>query len=401
MFDFPETNSRLAVSLLNRGEKRVRIRHPWIFDRHIERIKGEGKAGDLAMIFSSEDNKLMGIGLYDPDSPIRIKMLHHGPARKIDESFFREKVEQAFEKRKELLQTDTNSYRFIFGENDGFPGLIADVYAHVMVLKVYSEIWLPWLNSFIGFLIETSGCDAVVLRLSRIMQKSMKGKLADGQVIYGELDQEEVLFKEHGLKFSANVFRGHKTGYFLDHRHNRKRVGELSKGKKVLDVFAYSGGFSVHALTGGANEVTSVDISGQALEQAKRNSELNAFEGLHHCIKGDAFNVLTSLIDEGHSYDLVVIDPPSFAKQESEIALALKKYRQLAQLGQQLIIEGGILILASCSSRVKSDSFFEAVEEELDMKQFSLKERTFHDSDHPISFPEGAYLKCSYYHKIY
>jgi 23S rRNA (cytosine1962-C5)-methyltransferase len=221
----------------------------------------------------------------------------------------------------------------------------------------------------------------------------------DGHVIYGGLANEVVQFVEHGVNFSANVIKGHKTGYFLDHRANRKQVGELAKGKTVLDVFSYAGGFSVHALAKGAKEVTSLDISKQALDAAQENAQLNSHQGEHIIIVGDAFDEMRRLIATQQRYDIVVIDPPSFAKSKKEIDVARKKYQQLAQLGEKLTKKGGMLVLASCSSRILAQDFFKINETVLKGQERIFKNflKTRHDIDHPIAFPEGAYLKCAYY----
>jgi len=396
---FPDIQTnRLAIKLKPAAERMVKRGHPWIFDEGIVKQSAEGKAGDLAIIFDQRRNKFLACGLYDPDSPIRIKIIHHTTSVSINSDFFREKITTAYDIRKPLFETKTNSYRFIYGENDGFPGLIVDVYADVLVLKLYSWIWLPYLNDILEHLVQVSGCKTVVLRLSRKLESNKLG-LSDGQVIFGTLADEVVIFEEHGLRFAANVVRGHKTGYFLDHRHNRKRIGELAKGKTVLDVFAYAGGFSVHALAGGASAVTSLDISKQALEMAKQNAELNPHTGTHKTLAADAFVALDELISERKSYDIVVIDPPSFAKRAKEIDKAKHSYKRLARLGAQLVKNGGILVLASCSSRIDSDVFFEICETSMELTRHSheLLEKTYHDIDHPISFPEGAYLKCGYW----
>lgn len=391
---------RLAVKLTAQGERSVRSGHPWIFSNSISKLNKEAKAGDLAIIFGTRSNEVMGVGLYDPGSPIRIKMLYAGGPVKVNSDFFSEKIAKAYAIRVPLLQTKTNSYRLLFGENDGFPGLIADVYDKVLVVKLYSEIWLPYLKDILPSLISTSEADCLVLRLNRKLTSAELHGLKEGLVLYRELDQENVEFNEHGLRFSANVIHGHKTGYFLDHRHNRKRVGELAKGKTVLDVFSYAGGFSVHALCGGATAVTSIDISKQALEVAQINAGLNSFKGKHEIIAGDAFEILEQMISEGTKFDLVVIDPPSFAKSANEVTRAEKKYAQLAKLGASLVNSNGILVLASCSSRVSAEKFFSIIEAVLDKMagSYRLLETTFHDIDHPVSFPEGAYLKTAYYH---
>jgi 23S rRNA (cytosine1962-C5)-methyltransferase len=390
----------IAVKLTPIGERSVRGKHPWIFSDSIRKMNKEGVAGDIAIIFDHKSNKIMGIGLYDPNSPIRIKMIHFEGGATLDVAYFKNKIEKAYAVRVPLLVKQTNSYRLIFGENDGFPGLIADVYANVLVIKLYSSIWWPYFDIVLAQLLAVSGCSAAVLRLSRNVQKEKRNNnLKDGTVVFGNLDDENIHFMEHGVKFSANVLKGHKTGYFLDHRFNRKRVGALSKDKTVLDVFAYAGGFSVHALVGGASEVTSVDISEQALQLAKENGLLNEYSGNHYIMIGDAFVLLQNLISVGKRFDIVVIDPPSFAKSAKEVPGAEKKYAELAAIGAQLIAPKGLLMLASCSSRVSAQSFFTINETALDKsgRSYQLEEVTYHDIDHPIGFPEGAYLKCGYY----
>ncbi|MGS2726000.1 class I SAM-dependent rRNA methyltransferase [Psychroserpens sp. BH13MA-6] len=394
------TPKRLAVKLNSKGEQHVVKGHPWVFSNSIVKINEDAETGDLAIIFSKNKNKVIGLGLYDAKSPIRIKMIHSAETKAIVNSeFFHNKILTAFDKRSRLLKTNTNSYRLLFGENDGFPSFIADVYNKVLVVKLYSEIWLPYLPTIISSLRDISHCETVVMRLSRSLEQSASHPFHDGQVIFGSLEHEVVKFIEHGVQFSANVIHGHKTGYFLDHRENRRQVGLLSKDKTVLDVFSYAGGFSVHALSNGAKEVTSLDISRQALEIAKENALLNNFSGQHHTLVGDAFEEMNTLIHNGKTYDIVVIDPPSFAKQQTEVSLAKKKYAQLALLGAQLTNKQGLLVLASCSSRVSARAFYDVCEQSLKMsgRPFNIEEKTQHDVDHPISFTEGAYLKCGYY----
>lgn len=391
--------SNIAVKISSRAEKLIKKGHPWVFEDSITRLNKVGKAGDLCVLFDQRYNRPFAIGLYDPDSPIRIKIISNGGPQKIDADFFTNKISKAFSLRKSLLATETNSYRLIHGENDGFPGFVADVYADVLVVKLYAAIWYPYLEVLVNMLIRVSRCKTVVLRLSRKLQQVNNFGLSDGQVIYGVLENEIVHFWEHGVRFSADVVRGHKTGYFLDHRYNRQTVGKKSFGKTVLDVFAYAGGFTVHALAGGATEVTSLDISGQALKMAQENAELNSFKGRHKVVEDDAFKALNRKINERKAFDIVVIDPPSFAKSKNEIEQAKRKYAQLAGLGIQLTHKGGTLVLASCSTRVDAESFFATHEDAamLSNKKIERFKTTFHDIDHPIGFPEGAYLKCAYY----
>ncbi len=395
------TPARLAIKLRPAVEKIVRSGHPWVFDKGIVKQNAEGKAGDFAIIFDQKKNKFLAIGLFDPDSPIRIKILAANKPATINSDWFEEKISTAFQKRKLLLETDTNSYRLIYGENDGLPGLIADVYDSVLVVKLYSAIWMPFLKDIFPLLLKATNCKTLVLRLSRNLQKapeSLHG-LHDGQVLFGKLENENIIFKEHSLNFEANVIHGHKTGYFLDHRHNRFKIRSLSKGKTVLDIFAYAGGFSVNALAGGATNVTSLDISKPALELAKRNVSLNKLTANHSILVGDAFAEMEALKQERKRFDLVIVDPPSFAKKESEIAGALRSYERLTQLAIDLVSRNGILMMASCSSRILADDFYELVISTLTKsgRGFSEIERTLHDIDHPIGFAEGAYLKSIYF----
>lgn len=394
---------RLAIHLKSVSERMLKKGHPWIFESSITKINKEGNSGDLAIIYDQKKNKFLAIGLYDPYSPIRIKAIQiHKPAT-INEDWFKEKISNAYEKRAPLLATDTNSYRFIHGENDGLPSFIADVYADVLVIKLYALIWLPYLKTILPILQELSGCSTLVLRLSRNVQRQtdqLHG-LYDGQILEGTLDQPEVIFREHGLQFSANVISGHKTGYFLDHRHNRKQIGEAAKDKKVLDVFAYAGGFSVHALAGGAKEVYSLDISQQALKMAMQNALLNSEKPALKTITQDAFEALQELNDQGEKFDIIIVDPPSFAKQASEIDGAMRSYTRLARLASPLVNKGGLLLMASCSSRVSADDFFALMKQEIGRpsRGFLEIDRSFHDIDHPIGFPEGAYLKSIYFRR--
>ena len=391
---------RIAIKVKPSVEKIIRKGHPWLFENGISKISHEGKAGDLAIIFDNKKNKFLAVGLYDPHSPIRVKILQANTTATIDKAWFETKIQTAYNKRLELLKTETNSYRLIYGENDGLPSLIVDVYDEVLVMKIYSLIWLPFLDILQPILLNISQCKTLVLRLSRNVeqqQKALNG-LKNGQVLHGNLADETIIFTEHGLKFQANVIKGHKTGYFLDHRHNRKKVGQLAKGKTVLDVFSYAGGFSVHALSGGAKEVVSLDISKQALELSTQNAALNSHQGRHKTIAIDAFEGLENMRKANQKFDLVIIDPPSFAKRDTEKQRALKSYGRLAKLGVHLVAKNGILLLASCSSRVTADEFFEQVLSSIEntKRPFQIIEKTFHDVDHPIAFREGAYLKSIY-----
>ena len=391
---------RIAIKLKPATERMVKKGHPWVFDKGIIKQSEKGQSGDLAIIFDTKKNKFLACGLYDPNSPIRIKVLQVHESATIDSEWFKQKVQKAYNIRKPLIAGNTNSYRLIHGENDGLPSCVVDIYDKVLVIKLYSAIWFPYLDEILPHLLNISQCETAVLRLSRSVQSLQNNeKYKDGQILVGELANEEVLFKEHGLLFSANVIKGHKTGYFLDHRHNRRKVGEMAKGKTVLDLFSYAGGFSVHALAKGAKAVTSLDVSAQALELAKKNVALNPHNGFHTTMAMDVFDGLNLLLRKKEYFDIVIIDPPSFAKKASEIEKAKESYKRLVNSGAKLVRKGGTLVMASCSSRILATEFFELVQEVLESqpKRVKLFFKTDHDIDHPVNFTEGAYLKCGYY----
>ncbi|WP_232826447.1 class I SAM-dependent rRNA methyltransferase [Lewinella sp. IMCC34183] len=390
--------ARLATRLTPQGERILRAGHPWLFDGAVESVKGEGRPGDLAIVFDRKKDRFLGVGLYDPASPIRVRVLHQGSPARIDGAWFNEKLQAARKLRLPLLKKNTNGYRLVHGENDGLPGLVVDVYAGVAVVKLYSPVWFPWLAELLPLIQRAAKADTVVLRLARVV--TPVGDWTDGAVLAGELTDPEVVFREHNLQFVAHVADGHKTGFFLDHRHNRKRVGELSQGQDVLDVFSYAGGFTVHALAGGAYRVLSLDISEPALELARRNVALNfGPDPRHEVVIGDAFQELERIAKRKEEFGIVVVDPPSFAKREKEVRGALDAYRRINTLAVPLVKPGGILLAASCSARVSAEDFFATVEKVLKRsgRPYALLERTYHDVDHPVGFPEGAYLKAGYY----
>lgn len=395
------TSQRLAVKLKSKAEIYVKQGHPWVFESSIVKVNKEGVAGDIAIIFDQRRNKYLGLGLYDPYSPIRIKMLGHNQSIQVDRDFFIDRIAGSYEMRAPLLASGTNGYRLLFGENDGVPGLICDVYADVAVVKLYSAIWFPYLHWILDGIIESTGCASIVLRLSRLLQKDNVDRygLNDGDIIYGDLADPEIEFNEYGVRFIANVIKGHKTGYFLDHRANRHKVGQMSKGKTVLDVFSYAGGFSAHAIAGGAKEVVSIDISKQALALAERNVSLNKKNAPHKTMAVDAFDGMQQLIEQGKKFDIVVVDPPSFAKNAADIPVAKKSYDRLAKLAIQLVATRGMAVMASCSSRIQKDEFFEMIDAAFDTfpRSYRLVEKTYHDIDHPVTFAEGSYLKSGYY----
>jgi 23S rRNA (cytosine1962-C5)-methyltransferase len=392
---------RIAVRLTPDATRQVRGGHPWVYAPSITSTSHDGAPGDLAVVFD-DTRRFVAIGLWDPRSPIRLKVLHQGRPVPIDTSWWASRIEDALARRRSLVDDPTTTgYRCIHGENDGFPGLVLDRYSSTLVLKVYSGAWFPHLATIVPLLRTRLDPESIVLRLGRLVQRADTFGLADGMALAGTTPTEPVPFLEHGLRFEAPVAHGHKTGHFLDQRENRALVRSLARGARVLDVFSYTGGFSLHAAAGGARAVHAVDQSAPALAAARRafdrNRDLAAVGACHYSQSvGDAFAIMRSLGAQGIRYDIVVVDPPSFASKQADAARARRAYAQLTQLAVALLEPGGLLVQASCSSRVPAEAFFATVTEAARQVNAPLTElaRTGHAIDHPIGFPEGAYLKA-------
>ena len=302
-----------------------------------------------------------------------------------------------------LRETNTNGYRLVHGEHDELPGVVVDRYSETLVLKLYTVAWIPWLGRLVAALDQVMPTQRIILRLSRdvLAHPGDLHGLEDGSALVGAAPDSPVEFSENGLRFVADVLHGQKTGFFLDQRDNRARVETLARGRRTLNVFAYTGGFSLYAARGGAPAVTSIDASAPALADARRNFALNADHPAvaacrHAIIVSDAFESLADLRRRGQMFDLVIVDPPAFAKRASEIDNALRAYARLTELALGVTARGGTVALASCSSRVTADQFFATVNRAASGMRRPLREieRTGHAIDHPIRFREGAYLKC-------
>jgi len=387
------------------AERHLRDGHPWLYDTSITEQDGVGAPGDFAVVFDRK-NRFLSIGLYDPASPIRVRMLLAGKPAPIDGAWFRARLEEASALREPLRATGralTDGHRLVNGESDGFPGLVVDRYADTLVAKLYTPAWIPHLPALLPALLEIQPAERLVLRLNRSMRRepSLLHGLTDGQILFGPPLEGPVVFSENGLRFEADPLRGQKTGFFLDQRDNRARVEELARGREVLNVFSYTGGFSLYAARGGARSVTSVDLSAPAIAGVERNFALNmdvprVRSCPHHPVVGDAFDALSDFARSQRRFGLVVLDPPMFAQSKSQVEAALEAYRRLCRMGLAVLEPGGTLVQASCSARVPAEAFFAALEETADETGRPLRDIqcTAHAVDHPARFLESSYLKC-------
>jgi 23S rRNA (cytosine1962-C5)-methyltransferase len=404
--DPPTPQPRLKLTLKSSTESIVRGGHPWVYSDSIRTQNREGEAGELAVIYDRK-NSFLAAGFYDPDSPLRVRIVHLGKPATIDEDWWRTRLEETLERRKDVADEATTGLRLINGESDGWPGLVLDRYDNTLVLKLYTPAWLGLLEMLRRIIAETIHPERLVLRMSRNLQTKaaqFSRPLQDGGILDGAPLEGVVVFLESGIRFESDVLRGQKTGFFLDQRENRRRVETLTSGSDVLNAFSFSGGFSLYAARGGAKSVTNLDISAHALAAAERNRELNLSNpGIvscsFHSIQDDAFLWIERAAPS--QFDVVIVDPPSLAKRESERIGAIRAYAKLNANAMRLLRPGGVLVAASCSAHVSAEEFFGAVR--LAAKQsggnWSEMDTSGHAPDHHATFPEANYLKCLYLKK--
>ncbi len=393
----PPIAPAVSVQVSPAAEKSIKKGHPWVYADAVLKTSREAEAGDIAAIFGAK-REFIGLGLYDPTSPIRIRILSTKPKTTIDEVWLKTAIQNSIAKRQHLIDDKlTDGFRLIHGENDGLPGLVADVYRNVLVIKLDTAAWMPHLELICDIFKELISPLTIILRLSRTV--SPQNAYSDGCLLYGKPVNSAVVFSENDILFEADPVNGQKTGFFLDQRDNRARAGKLAKGREVLNIFAYNGGFSLYTAKGGAKSVISLDIAPQALEAAKRNFALNPdLSCPHETLCADAFEAMKKLADNGRKFGMVIVDPPSFARKQADVPNALSAYEKLTKLALNLTANDGILICASCSARVGADVFFDTVLKcvKRSGRRFKEIERTLNAPDHPVGFPEGAYLKCIY-----
>ncbi|MGJ8644608.1 MAG: class I SAM-dependent methyltransferase [Luteolibacter sp.] len=388
---------RLRLRLFPRAETAVRGGHPWVYADSIKSQNREGKTGELAVIYDRRD-RFFAVGMYEAESPIRVRILNFGKPAEIGREWWMGKAQECLAERVgDVLKDGTNGARMINGESEGFPGLVADQYTDTLVVKVYAAGWLKRWEEIEDVLREVFSPQYLVLRMSRNIA-AFAAELGLHEGFRGEMGDETVVFSENGIHFESAVLKGQKTGFFLDQRDNRARVELLSAERDVLNVFSFSGGFSLYAARGGAKSVTDLDISAYALESAGRNFSLNTndqrISGVkRNAVQADAFAWLEEAREK---FDLIVVDPPSLAKRETEKEGAVRAYGRLNSRAISMLNRGGVLLAASCSAHVSEDEFFQLVEEVAERSGRKWKElwRSGHAADHPADFREAKYLKA-------
>ena len=378
--------------------KHLRAGHPWVFKKALETIPRipAGSVVDLV-----EEGRFAARGYFDPFSAIAVRVLTRDPSETIDQAFFDRRVAQCVAARTSLLElTDTDSYRLIHGEGDGLPGIVVDKYGSYLVIKLYSAGLTPHRALLVEALRRhVPGVQGIVGRdeVGRD-DADVDDERGNGRVLWGKEAPRPLEILERGAKFFVDVYAGQKTGFFLDQRENRHLIRRLAAGRDVLNCFSFSGGFSVNAALGGAKSVFSVDQDADAIALARDNFELNGLEpSKYDFLAADVFTLLESFKEEGRTFDLLILDPPAFAKSQKAVEGAIAGYASLNRQALALLKPGGLLATASCSARVSPEAFFEAIKEAAYNAHVDLTmvEERYQPPDHPVrtQFREGRYLK--------
>ena len=393
--------------------RHLRAGHPWVFRKAIEKAPKDLPPGAIVDVVDGE--RFVARGYYDPHSAIAIRILTRDGAEAIDAAFWRNRVRRAMALRRDLVH-GTSGWRVIHGESDGLPGVVADRYAGWIVLKLHSAGLRPHRGAIVEALRAGAGSWdgaapageplAGVFGRDEIVQEEGEVAAAQGSVLWGAPPPERIAIVEHGMKLLVDVRRGQKTGTFLDQRENRRLVRELSSGRRdALNCFSYTGGFSVAAALGGARRVVSVDLDRDAIALASDNFRENGLDpSVHEFCAADVFEVLARLKREGRRFDLVVCDPPAFAKSQKAVESAIAGYASLNRAALGVLAPGGLLVTASCSARVSAEQFYDAVREAAFKARVDLQlvDERRQPPDHPVSpqFWEGRYLKLLVYRRV-
>jgi 23S rRNA (cytosine1962-C5)-methyltransferase len=390
---------RLKLRVSAPAERQIKLGHPWVYAESVREQNREAQVGEIAVIYDRRD-QFLAVGFFDPQSPLRVRILHQGSPLVVDQSFWQQRWQAALARRTMIQSEVTTGLRLINGESDGFPGLVIDRYDQTLVMKIYTLSWLRELALIESLIRDTLAPERLVLRLSRNIQKSAE---KDWQIIEGfrwGSEQEIVLFRENGIIFESEVRRGQKTGFFLDQRENRARVETLAHGAEVLNAFSFSGGFSLYAARGGATRVVDLDLSRHALASAQRNFSHNRPEWptvaacQHETVEADCFQWLAR--GPARQFDLIIVDPPSLAPRQSDVAAAMEGYAHLNAAAWSRLRPGGLLLAASCSAHIPADDFFSHLRRTLQRHGGHFDElwTSQHAADHHATFAEAQYLKA-------
>ena len=390
----------MRVTLRRNKEKDLRRGYPWVFANQIDDVSGSPASGDVVQIASST-GALYGLGLYHADSLIAVRFLTSDPSRPIDAAFFRGRLERALKLRQQAFAGSTH-YRLVNSESDGFPGTVIDRYGDVVTWSTLSYGMASRRNDILDALDELVAPRAVVERNDAPLRE--KDNLEETSGVIRGTYEGPVEIREDDVTFLVDVLEGPKTGFFIDQRINRQFLRRFAQGRRTLDVFCADGGFGLHAAAAGAESVHMLDSSAAALERARRNAERNGLTDKVSFEESEALERMGELVDEGATFDLIILDPPAFAKSRRQVTQATKAYQRINITALQMLRPGGILATSSCSQAVSEDDFAKIVD--YSVRRSGSVVRTLHrgsqSPDHPVlpSMPETRYLKFFVHEKM-
>ncbi len=390
--------SHLPVVVLKPGRAYPFIhRHPWLFAGAIHHTEGKLEDGDEVVVCNSE-GVFIAYGLFNSQSQIRVRLYSWNQIQTLDDSFWKNLVEQAISLREKILFSSAkqDSLRLISSEGDGLSGITVDSYAGYLVVQFTSLALYKKKKLFLSLLQDQCQPNGIYLRTEKDIKEEEGLEIRDG-LLCGKEPGEEFLIHENGISYEVVLQTGQKTGFYLDQRENRLKVQQYAKNRKALDMCCYTGGFALNMAKAGASSVLAVDVSATALIIAERNAKRNDFSQVQF-MKGDAFKTLEHLLESGEKFDLIVLDPPKFSRSKTAHKQALNGYRSLNEMAMKLLNANGILFTCSCSGRVSCEEFSQVL---LDAAKsanvnFQLLEQRGAAEDHPISIfcQESQYLKC-------
>lgn len=369
--------------------RNIKRGHAWVYPEAL-RAMPKAKPGAQAVLLDNRGGREIGRGYYDPDGAIALRMCTTQRGEALTDGWVEGRIRRAINLRQALFDENTTGYRLLNGEGDGLPGLVCDRYGEAAVLKLDGEAARGFYDmaGIAEWLAETLGL--------KIVYQRFRGRDKErGRALVGSEPNAPVQFLEHGVSFTADLVRGQKTGFFLDMRENRRRMQAFAAGRTVLNVFGYTGGFSVYAGLGGAKFVTTVDTAQPALDAADVNWALNdLLPEQHNAVCADAFEFLESAKQE---WDVVILDPPSFAPSKDSLPQALKAYQKMVAAGAKVTADNGILAVGSCSSHVSMEDFMRVIQEGISQArmQATILSVDTQPPDHPapLAMPEFRYLK--------
>jgi 23S rRNA (cytosine1962-C5)-methyltransferase len=386
------------VTVKDKALKSIAGRHPWVFSGAIRSVPETGHAGDIVDLVDT-DGSFLGRGFFNPNSQIAVRILSFEDDD-CGVDLIYERLKRAIDLRSSLPEYDRiTAWRMVFAESDLLPGLIVDCYSDYAHVKFHSAGWESMKADIARMVSELTGCTGVYDGSDPDM-RSKEGLETENQTIYGDDPPEHIVVTEFGRQFQVDIRNGQKSGLYLDQKFNHQEALYYAKNRKVLDAFAYTGGFGIAAVEGGCGSLTCIEISEAATRLLEANIELNKFGTASVTMKtGDAFEIMRDMLSEVDRFDMIILDPPAFCRSKSAIVRACRGYKDINRLAMKLLSPDGILITCSCSRPISDELFLRvlwqaSVEAE---RSAQLLKFAGQPPDHPVllSFPESKYLKCA------